>query len=92
MASHLRVEGPLLLRHLVVPMPSAPFGDSLEAAPQALLHRLDVDREFPSPAPHALVRETEEVEGFGFGPIQFRLCKRGTPEFHQARFWANPYL
>jgi hypothetical protein len=73
MASHLRAEGPLLLRHLVVPMPSAPFGDSLEAAPQALLHRLDVDRELPSPAPHALVREAEEVEGFGFGPIQFRL-------------------
>ena len=87
-ASHLRVEGFLLLGHIVMSMRSAPIGDSLEAAPQALLHRLDVDRELPLPAPRAFMREAEEVEGVGFGPLQFRLRKRGAPEFHQAcLFW-----
>jgi hypothetical protein len=84
-ASQLRVEGPGLLRHVTVSMLPTPFGNSREAAPQALLHRPDVERELPAQTSAAQVREAEDVEGICLGPIPFRLLEGRAPEVHQAR-------
>jgi hypothetical protein len=75
----------MLLGHVIMSMPTAPFTDSLEAAPKALLHRLDMNRELPLPASRTLIREAEEVEGCGLGPIPFGLLEGRAPEMHQAR-------
>jgi hypothetical protein len=48
-----------------VPMLPAPVADSPLAAPQALLRRLDVDRQLPTSARRALMREAEEVKAGG---------------------------
>ena len=57
-----RIEDGLLLVHGVVPMRAAPFPDGLKGPSEALLHRLDMDRELPSPAERTLVRQAEKVE------------------------------
>src|SRR5262249_509064 len=54
-AAEFRVEGGLLPVHVVVAMGSAPFGDPFQGSPQALLHRLDMNRKLPSPATRTLV-------------------------------------
>jgi hypothetical protein len=68
-AAKFRIEDSLLLVHGVVPMRAAPFRNGLEGPSEALLHRLDMDRELPSPAERTLVRQAEKVEGV-------RLCPR----------------
>ena len=66
--SKFRIEDGLLLVHGVVPMIAAPFADGLERPSEALLHRLDMDRELPSPAQRTLVRQAEKVESVGLCP------------------------
>ena len=68
-ATKFRIEDGLLPVHGVVPMRAAPFRDGLKGSSEALLHRLDIDREPPSPAERTLVRQAEKVEGV-------RLCPR----------------
>jgi hypothetical protein len=62
MAADFRIEGGLLPFHGVVAMGLAPFSDSFQRPPQALFHRLDMNREVPSPATRALVRASRPVE------------------------------
>jgi len=61
-APHLRGEAPPLGLYVIVPMRLTPFGYCLERSPQALLHRLDVHREFASAAQGGQVRKTQEVK------------------------------
>ena len=69
-AAKFRVEGGLLLAHIVMSVDSAPFGDAVEGASQALVHRPDMDRELPSPAARADMLEAEEM----LDPTFPRIC------------------
>src|SRR5262245_30653325 len=79
-AAEFRVEGGLLPVHGVMAMCSAPFGDPFQGPPQALLHRLDVDRELASPTTRALVGQAEEIEGVGFRPHPVRSREGFAPK------------
>ena len=68
-----------------MPMRPTPLGDRIKRSPQALLHRLDVDREFTSTALGAQIRKTEQVERVQLGPLPSRPPVGGTPELDQAR-------
>jgi hypothetical protein len=46
-----------------------------------------MDREFPSPATRALVRQAEEVEAVGFRPRPARAREGFTPERHETRLF-----
>ena len=72
MAAKFRIEYSLLLVHGVVPMRAAPFR-RLEGPSETLLHRLDMDRELPSPSERTLVCHAEKVEGV-------RLCPKALIE------------
>ena len=82
-AAKFRVEGGLLLAHIVMSMDSAPFGDAVEGASEALLHRPDMDRELPSPAARADMLEAEEVEGVGLRPRPNGSGQGFTPKRHE---------
>ena len=84
-AAKLRVEGGLLLAHVVMSMDLAPFGDAVEGASQALVHRPDMDRELPSPTPRADMLEAEEIESVGLRPRPGCSGQGFTPERHQTR-------
>jgi hypothetical protein len=83
--SEFRVEHDLLLVHGVVSMYAAPFSDPFEGPPQALFHRLDMNRELPSPATHTLMGEAEEIEGLSLRPRPARSRQGLTPELHESR-------
>jgi hypothetical protein len=83
-AAKFRVEGGLLLAHVVVPMSFAPLGDAVEGASQALSHRFKTDCELPSPAARTYVRKAEEVEGIGFRPRPTCSVQSHTPERYEA--------
>ncbi len=76
-----------MLIHGVVPMRAAPFGHGLEGPSKALLHRLDMDRELPSPAERALVRQAENVEGVRLCPRPDRSRQGCTPELYETRLF-----
>src|SRR5262249_42626028 len=87
MAAEFGVEGGLLPIHVVVAMSLAPFGNSFQRPPQALLHRLDVNREPPSSATRALVSEAEEVERVGFRPRPVCAREGFAPKRHETRLF-----
>src|SRR5579871_5306687 len=79
-----RVEGFVLFTHQVVTMLAAPFGNGLKGPLQALLHRLDMDRELPSAASCTPIRESEKIEGCGPLPHSLRLLQGRSPKVHKA--------
>src|SRR4051812_48409037 len=85
-AAEFRVQDSLLLLHGVMAVDAAPVRDAFERPAQALVHRLDVDRELPSSGTRTLVREPEEVEGAGFCSHPVRALQSLTPEIDEARF------
>ena len=70
MAPQLPVERFLLLGYRIMPMLLTPGAHFLETAPEPLAHRPDVDREFPSPAAFADVRESKKIEGGRLPPTR----------------------
>src|SRR5262249_57110957 len=79
--------GGLLPVHVEVAMRLAPFGDPFQGPPQALLHRLDMNREVPSPATRALVGKAEEVERVGFRPRPACAREGFAPKRHETRLF-----
>lgn len=61
-APELPVESFLLLLNRIVPMLLTPSRHLLQTALEPLSHRPEVDREIPSPASFADMRETKKVE------------------------------
>jgi hypothetical protein len=86
-AAKFRIEDSLLLIHGVVPMSATPFGHGLEGPSKALLHRLGMDRELPSPAEPRLVRQAEKVEGVRPCLRPDRARQGCTPELYETRLF-----
>ena len=62
-ASEFPVESFLLLLNRIMPMLPAPRRHSLQAAPEPLPHRANMNREFPPPGSRADMRESKKIEG-----------------------------
>src|SRR6516162_9543257 len=92
-AAKFRIEGGLLPVHVVVAMGSAPFGDPFQGSPQALLHRLDMNRELPSPATRTLMGASRPVELHHqpLSELSVTLSRHSAPirQTHRSRQAAN---
>ena len=90
-AAKFRIEDSLLLVRAVVPMRAAPFRDGLEGPSEALLHRLDMDRELPSPAERTLMRQPPVSLGRSYFTSRGLFASRATPSFPSGSgsFWVG---
>jgi hypothetical protein len=85
--AEFRVEGFPLFYYWIMKVSLTPGRDRLETAAKALLHGPDVDRELPSPAACADVRETQEVECFRLLPTLGLGSRQGfAPELDEPSF------
>ncbi len=69
-APEFPIEGFLLLLNEIVPMLLTPSRHFLQTALEPLAHRPEVDREIPSPASFADMRESKKIESFWLPPAR----------------------